>query len=96
MVKPDGASSMPSRMVLLAVGAFWVGFLPIFMLCDANVGGVPSAAYGTLGLRSAGRLVMPKLLTVEASERFRVICFGGVSAPHSQVYFSWDLAYEGT
>ena len=95
LVQPGGASSVPGWMLLLAVMASWCCFYSIFVLGNAGIGGVPLTADCTLRGCLTCRLVVSIALAVIASKWFRVVGFGAEPTPYAQVYFVWNLAYEG-
>ena len=83
-------------MLLFAIRALGFSYLTLFKFLYASVGGVTSTAHCTLCRGSAGRLMMPKLLTVVASKRLRIVSFGAEFTENANVNFVWDLPYEGT
>ena len=86
---------MPSRMALPAVGAFGSGRLSFLVFIDADFSAVTFTANSTFCRGFAGFFVMPILLAVEASQRFRIVGLCREPAPDSQVNLLRDLANEG-
>ena len=82
-------------MVHSTVGASWMGLFTIFVFVNTAGGFVPSAAHSTFRIRLTRRLVMPILLTVEASKWFWVVYPNVKSSPYSKVDLFRTVSDEG-
>ena len=85
---------MPGVVLLVAVWAFGLGLLPIFMLVDAGGGFMSATADSTFRSISALCLVVVESLAMVTSHWFRNVGSGSVFSEVSKVDPVWNWARE--